>query len=151
MSSSLSSSVWSREEERAFENAIALHWTGESEEQWNKITSMIPTKSIDELKHHYQILVEDVHAIEAGLVPLPNYIGEETSSLIENHQAFSSGCGYGNAFAGLSPDATGQGGGKGQSRSDQERRKGIPWTEEEHRYLHFSYTNLVTFPYSWVL
>ncbi|CBI15416.3 unnamed protein product, partial [Vitis vinifera] len=88
--------VWSREEEKAFENAIAMHWTEDCKEVWDKIASMVPGKSVDELKQHYQFLVEDVNAIEAGHIPLPNYAADEASS-------------------------------------EQERRKGIPWTEEEHR------------------
>uniref|UniRef100_A0A5B7B552 Putative Duplicated homeodomain-like superfamily protein n=1 Tax=Davidia involucrata TaxID=16924 RepID=A0A5B7B552_DAVIN len=126
--------VWSREEERAFENAIALHWAEDSKEQWDKIASMVPSKTIEELKQHYQLLVEDVSAIEAGNIPLPNYIGEEappppppsSSSSTKDHHSFSDKQRW------LAHDSTGQGG-KGSSRSDQERRKGIPWTEEEHR------------------
>ncbi|KAJ0048261.1 hypothetical protein Pint_16416 [Pistacia integerrima] len=154
-------SSWSREEEKAFENAIAMHWNNStssttseedssspssSEEQWQKIASMLPTKSIEELKQHYQLLMEDVQAIEAGHVPLPNYIGEldgatlATSSSSKDFHGFSgsvngdkrSNCDYGSGFKGLSHESSGHGG-KGGSRSDQERRKGIPWTEEEHR------------------
>ncbi|KAA8541170.1 hypothetical protein F0562_025223 [Nyssa sinensis] len=142
MSASTSTSVvWSREEEKAFENAIALHWAEDSKEQWEKIASMVPSKTIEELKQHYQLLVEDVSAIEAGDIPLPNYIGEEaSSSSTKDHHSFSglttpdkrSNCSFGSRFSGLAHDSTGQGA-KGGSRSDQERRKGIPWTEEEHR------------------
>ncbi|KAA8542677.1 hypothetical protein F0562_023824 [Nyssa sinensis] len=141
MSASPSTSVvWSREEEKAFENAIALHWAEDSKEQWDKIASMVPSKTIEELKQHYQLLVEDVSAIEAGHIPLPNYIGEEASPSSKEHHSFSgvtgtdkrSNCSYGSGFSELAHDSNGQGG-KGGSRSDQERRKGIPWTEEEHR------------------
>lgn len=133
--------IWSKEEEKAFENAIAMHWEDEdSKEQWEKIASMVPSKSMEELKQHYQILVEDVSAIEAGHVPLPNYAGEEATSSNKDYHGSSgatasdkrSNCGYGSGFSGLGHDSTGPGG-KGGSRSDQERRKGIPWTEEEHR------------------
>ncbi|KAJ6759739.1 TRANSCRIPTION FACTOR KUA1 [Salix purpurea] len=41
-------------------------------------------------------------------------------------------CGYGSGFIESSQESSGDGG-KGESRSEQERRKGIPWTEEEHR------------------
>ncbi|XVE58713.1 hypothetical protein DITRI_Ditri04bG0191100 [Diplodiscus trichospermus] len=136
---------WSREEEKAFENAIAMHWTEEeSKEQWEKIASMVPSKSVEELKQHYQILEEDISAIEAGQVPLPCYAGEEATSSAKDAHGFSgaaaasaaldkrSSSGYGNGFSGLSHDSSGHGG-KGSSRSEQERRKGIPWTEEEHR------------------
>lgn len=132
---------WSREEEKAFENAIAMHWIEEDlKEKWEQIASMVPSKSLEELKQHYQLLVEDVSAIEAGNVPLPNYVGEEATSSTKDSQGFSGvlptdkrvTCGYGSGFLGLGHDSSGQGG-KGGSKSDQERRKGIPWTEEEHR------------------
>lgn len=136
------SSVWSREEEKAFENAIAMHWIEEGEEggeeektkeQWERIGSMVPNKTIDEIKQHYKNLVEDVKAIEAGYIAIPNYVGDDQKE--DQHQGFSSpgekrggsSFSYGNGLSGF-----GQGS-KGGSRSDQERRKGIPWTEEEHR------------------
>ncbi|KAK6925223.1 SANT/Myb domain [Dillenia turbinata] len=133
--------VWTREEEQAFENGIGLSWTEGSEEHWNKIASLVPNKTLEELKQHYQVLLEDVNAIEAGHVPLPNY-AEETSSTTKDdhqHQGFSavqpsekrSNSGFAIGFAGLGSD--GSHAGKGRSRSEQERRKGIPWTEEEHR------------------
>ena len=131
--------VWSREEEKTFENAIAMHWTDDCEEVWAKIASAVPGKSLDELKQHYQFLVEDVNAIEAGNVPLPNYAADEaSSSSVKDHHALPSvarsNSGFGGGFSGLGHDSAGQGG-KGGSRSEQERRKGIPWTEEEHRYV----------------
>uniref|UniRef100_A0A6N2NHZ1 HTH myb-type domain-containing protein n=1 Tax=Salix viminalis TaxID=40686 RepID=A0A6N2NHZ1_SALVM len=133
--------TWTRDEEKAFENAIAMHWIDEdSNEQWGKIASMVPGKSLEELKLHYKILVEDVCAIEAGDVPIPNYEGEEATSSTEDFHGLSgsmttekkSSCGYGSGFMGLGRESAGHGS-KGASRSEQERKKGIPWTEEEHR------------------
>ncbi|XP_059303351.1 transcription factor MYBS1-like [Lycium ferocissimum] len=132
--------LWSREEEKAFENAIAMYWIEGTEQQWEKFALMVPTKTIDELKRHYQLLVDDVNAIEAGQVPIPNYKGEEASSSNKESNLGYSGsverrvnCGYSNGFSGTTHDSIGGHGGKGNSRSEQERRKGIPWTEEEHR------------------
>ncbi|KDP20090.1 hypothetical protein JCGZ_05859 [Jatropha curcas] len=133
---------WSKEENKAFENAIATYGVedDDSKEQWEKVALMVPSKSIEELKQHYQLLVEDVSAIEAGNIPLPTYVGEEaTSSSSKDSHGLSgalaadkrSNCGYGSRFLGL--DNSSSHGGKGGSSSDQERRKGIPWTEEEHR------------------
>lgn len=144
-----SAATWSREEDKAFENAIAMHCIEEDEskeqqqQQWQKIASMVPSRSVEELKQHYQILLEDVNAIEAGNIPLPNYVGEDraTSSTKDFHGPStaadnrSNGV-YGSGFSGLSPDPSGHGS-KGSSKSEQERRKGIPWTEEEHRYVCF--------------
>lgn len=139
--------MWSREEEKSFENAIAMHWIEDSKEQWDKISSMVPTKSIEQLHEHYKLLVEDVNAIEAGLVPLPKYAGEDeaaaaavsSSSTKNNHHhgvtnttAKRSSCNFSNGFSAFGSDSTCLGS-KGSSRLEQERRKGIPWTEEEHR------------------
>ncbi|KAJ0712855.1 putative transcription factor MYB family [Helianthus annuus] len=136
-----SSKVWSKEEDKAFENAIATHWSQDSKEQWDTIASLVPTKTIPELKQHYQLLVEDVDDIEGGLIPIPKYLGEESSSSSTNPQGGGGGlnsnrrssCNYSNGFSGFGHDSAGQSGGKGNSRAEQERRKGIPWTEEEHR------------------
>ncbi|GLU20263.1 hypothetical protein SLE2022_364730 [Rubroshorea leprosula] len=134
--------TWSREEEKSFENAIAMFWVEENleEQRWDKIASMVPTKSLEELKQHYHMLVEDVSAIEAGRVPLPSYAGENAIPSARDFHGFSSAAasdkrsssGFGNGFCVSSHDSGGHAG-KGGSRSDQERRKGIPWTEEEHR------------------
>ncbi|KAG5222080.1 transcription factor MYBS [Salix suchowensis] len=130
--------TWTRDEEKVFENAIALHWIDEdSKEQWEKISSLVPSKSLEELKLHYKILVEDVCAIEAGNVTIPNYEGEEASSSTRDLPGTMAtdkkmNCGYGSGFIESSQESSGDGG-KGESRSEQERRKGIPWTEEEHR------------------
>lgn len=137
---------WSREEEKAFENGIAMHWNEEcSDQSWSKIASMVPSKSIQELKHHYQLLLEDVAAIEAGNVPLPTYNNNTSSSLMStttykdpfhhkdkpfSNSTFSPVLSHDSVSA--QPPATAKAGGA-SSRSDQERRKGIPWTEEEHR------------------
>ncbi|MED6172130.1 hypothetical protein PIB30_047217 [Stylosanthes scabra] len=143
--SSSSGTSWSYEEEKAFENAIAMHWIeDDSKEQWEKIASEVPSKTIEELKQHYQLLVEDVTAIEAGQIPFPNYTSEETTSSSKDLHGSSSkssnsdkrsNCNYGSGFSGLGHDSSTTHSGKGSlSRSsEQERRKGIPWTEEEHR------------------
>lgn len=129
---------WSRDEDKAFENAIAMHWVEDSKEIWDKIASLVPTKTLEELKLHYQVLVDDVDAIEAGQIEVPNYPSDESAlSLCKSNPHATekrSSCGFGNGFSGLGGhDSAGGHGGKGGSRSDQERRKGIPWTEEEHR------------------
>lgn len=146
--SSSGTAIWSYEEEKAFENAIAMHWIDEeasSKEQWEKIASAVPNKSMEEVKQHYQLLVEDVSAIEAGHIQFPNYATEETTSSNKDNSHGSSkatssdkrsNCDYGSGFSGLGHDSTPRSGKGGMSRSsEQERRKGIPWTEEEHRYL----------------
>lgn len=47
--SASTSVVWSREEERAFENAIAMkqYSIEDSKEQWQKIALIVPNKTIE--------------------------------------------------------------------------------------------------------
>lgn len=140
--------TWSRVEEKAFENAIALHCVEEdiTEDQWKKMVSMVPTKTLEEVKKHYQILLEDVKAIENGQVPLPRYhhrkglIVDEAATSPANRDSHSSGSSEKKPNPGTSGISSSNGGGggggrSGGSRAEQERRKGIPWTEEEHRFL----------------
>lgn len=144
--------IWSYEEDKAFENAIAMHWIEEdSKEQWDKIASAVPSKSMEEVKQHYKVLVEDVSAIEAGQIPFPNYAAEETKPSNKDFHGSSkattsdkrSNCNHGSGFSGLGHESSSHSGKGGLSRSsEQERRKGIPWTEEEHRYFYnYNYGN----------
>ncbi|GER34130.1 duplicated homeodomain-like superfamily protein [Striga asiatica] len=144
---------WSREEEKAFENGIAMYWSScnSDEQKWRQIGCMVPGKSIHELKHHYELLVDDVAAIEAGTVSLPNYTASqppyshkehysENNNNNNNNNRPSFVSSKNNSFpalvsgdCGAVSTSGGQSSKGGSSRSDQERRKGIPWTEEEHR------------------
>ena len=101
----------------------------------------IPGKNMIGLKRRFNLLQEDVKNIESGRVPLPHY---------EHDEPVAPALGAAGAAAGLarpsgSATATGGGGAAANGNpkkstkapaaktSDQERRKGIPWTEEEHR------------------
>lgn len=116
-----SSSLWSREQDKQFEKAIATY-PEESSDRWEKIAGDVGGKSVEEIKHHYELLVDDVSRIESGFVEVPSY----NSSSDGDDGAAKKG-------AHLNGDSNH--GGKA-SRSDQERRKGIAWTEDEHRYIN---------------
>lgn len=121
------SSAWSREQDKAFENALATY-PEDSADRWEKIAADVPGKSLEEIKHHYELLVDDINNIESGCVPLPCY---NSSSDGSTSHAGDEGTGKkGGHFGNFNGDSNH--GGKA-SRSDQERRKGIAWTEEEHR------------------
>ncbi|KAK2972748.1 hypothetical protein RJ640_019396 [Escallonia rubra] len=81
---------WEWEENKAFEIAIALHLKTGSDEEWETIASMVPNKTIDEVKEHYKVLVEDIKAIEDGLVPIPDYPEDEASDTDTDSLANSS-------------------------------------------------------------
>ncbi|CAA7048241.1 unnamed protein product [Microthlaspi erraticum] len=126
--------TWSREEEKAFENAIAIHCVDDdvTEDQWMKMASMVPTKSLEEVKHHYQLLFEDIMAIESGHVPLPHY-NDIIDEAAANSQARKDCPASGSSEKKPIHGGSSNGGRSGASKAEQERRKGIPWTEEEHR------------------
>ena len=66
------SSTWSKEQDKAFENALATY-PEESVDRWEKIAADVPGKSLEEIQHHYELLVDDINDIESSRVPLPCY------------------------------------------------------------------------------
>ncbi|KAG6789165.1 hypothetical protein POTOM_005255 [Populus tomentosa] len=113
MSSHLSS--WSRLEDKQFEQALVL-FPEETPRRWEKISSYVPGKSWREVRKHYEDLVHDVSEIDSGRVEVPFYDQDEL---------------WGDSTTSLgSPAAESR---SGKEREHTERRKGTPWTEEEHR------------------
>ncbi|KAL2484983.1 Duplicated homeodomain-like superfamily protein [Abeliophyllum distichum] len=110
-----------------FEKALATY-PEESSDRWEKIAANVSGKSLEEVKDHYELLVDDVNRIESGCVPLPCYnsSSDGTTSNAGEEGTSRKGGKFGHS------NSNSSNGGKG-SRSDQERRKGIAWTEEEHR------------------
>lgn len=140
---------WTREDDKLFENALAAaaaalppEESGDGGAWWEMISARVPGKRAAEVRRHYEVLLEDVKAIEAGRVPVPRYAGEEAApsgsgspSGKERHRRDSNGGGHGSADR--NRGALENGGvvqGKSCPKAEQERRKGIPWTEEEHRF-----------------
>jgi hypothetical protein len=140
--------AWTMDEDKAFENAVAAAAAppgdGPPDEGWfAALAASVPARTAEEVRRHYEALVEDVSAIEAGRVPLPRYAGEEPSAATPDSA--------GGAASALKDGGGGLGGhrreerksgvdvAKSCSKAEQERRKGIPWTEEEHRFV----TNLL--------
>ncbi|KZV39621.1 Duplicated homeodomain-like superfamily protein [Dorcoceras hygrometricum] len=108
---------WTPEENKRFENAVAL-FDRDTPDRWNNVAAMIPGKTISDVMKQYQELVEDVSDIEAGLIPIPGY-GNNSLALqwVNDH---------GHCSSVRKRNCSGRG-------SDHERKKGVPWTEEEHR------------------
>lgn len=118
--------MWTRELDKAFEDALATY-PEDLSDRWEKIAADVPGKSLEEVKLHYEILMDDVSRIESGCVPLPSYNSslDSLTSLDEENDKKGGHSGQGNndSHHGKS------------TKSDQERRKGIAWTEEEHRLV----------------
>lgn len=122
--------AWAWEEEKAFENAVAIHC--ETCSDWlEKVAFAVPGKTLEEVKTHYEILVEDVASIESGRVLLPNYASSSSSSSsVANAEDSVDGGGHGKKGGSFHGDSAKRGKG---TLFELERRKGIAWSEEEHR------------------
>ncbi|KAK1265626.1 Transcription factor DIVARICATA [Acorus gramineus] len=111
---SKSSSIWTSQENKLFENALAIH-DKETPDRWHKVAAMIRGKSAEDVRKHYHNLEMDVSDIEAGLIPIPGY--SPSSFTLD---------GFRQPYGPNGKRSIG-------ARSDHERKKGVPWTEEEHR------------------
>ncbi|MFQ6659338.1 hypothetical protein Gotur_028252 [Gossypium turneri] len=115
---------WSAEENKCFENALALYDT-DTPDRWFKVAAMVPGKTVEDVIKQYRELEEDVSDIEAGLIPIPGYTTDSFRlEWVNDSQGFD---GIRNYYT------PGGKRGSGSRPSDHERKKGVPWTEEEHR------------------
>ncbi|CAN4095783.1 unnamed protein product [Withania somnifera] len=113
MQQSKSTTGWTKEENKRFESALAIY-DETTPNRWSKVAEMIPGKSAFDVMMQYKELVADVSDIEAGFIPNPRRFTSSFSlEFVDHHKnhTFSK---------------------RGKS-CDQERKKGVPWTEEEHR------------------
>lgn len=111
------SSIWTKEENKEFERALAIY-DEKNPDRWVKVAEMIPGKSEWDVMKHYNQLLEDVSDIEAGLVPIPGYLTAPFTLEWVDDSRFD-------PLRKRSPCLT--------RPSEHERKKGVPWTEDEHR------------------
>jgi hypothetical protein len=138
--------AWTKEEDKAFENALATGapppLDGLPVEDWFvALAASVPARSTEEVRLHYDALIEDVDAIDAGRVPLPRYAGDE--SVAPPDGAGASVASKDGSGGHRREDRRSYDSGKNCSKAEQERRKGIPWTEEEHRYRSLEFPRVV--------
>ncbi|XP_062226404.1 transcription factor DIVARICATA-like [Phragmites australis] len=107
-------SAWTTEENKVFERALA-QIDRNAPDRWEKVAAMLPRKTVADVVNHYNDLENDVGSIEAGLVPFPHYSSSPPSS------GFTMDC------------DGGDGGYRRGCPEKQERKKGVPWTEDEHK------------------
>lgn len=111
--------AWTRAEDKVFEQALVIFPEG-SADRWQQIANQLPGKSPEEVRSHYEALVDDVYEIDSGRVELPSYSDE-------------SECGSGWEEGESSGSQISFGAGVRRKRCEFDRKKGTPWTEEEHR------------------
>lgn len=96
----------SPEEDKVFENALSQFW--DHPDRLEKCSAMLSRKGLNAVGARLAALEEDVRNVDAGRVALPPYpVPGESLSVAQLQKKVKS--------------------------QDTERRKGIPWTEEEHR------------------
>eukprot|EP00252_Welwitschia_mirabilis_P011819 TRINITY_DN2626_c0_g1_i1.p1 TRINITY_DN2626_c0_g1~~TRINITY_DN2626_c0_g1_i1.p1 ORF type:complete len:301 (+),score=40.97 TRINITY_DN2626_c0_g1_i1:587-1489(+) len=129
---------WSAEQNKFFEEALAL-FNEDSVDRWQNIANYVPDKTAEEVRRHYEILLEDVQAIESGLVSLPQY---SESSYVpdwlsepqpEPSTTTSSSPSHVSARSPSHSNFSFKANSNPSKSFEQERKKGVPWTEEEHR------------------
>lgn len=115
------STKWTQEENKMFENALAVH-DKDTADRWQKVADMIPGKTVTDVIWQYEELESDVGKIEAGLYPSPDYSTSPfTLNWVNNHP-------FNQCYSTMNGKKS-----SGARSSDQERKKGVPWTEEEHK------------------
>ncbi|KAH8509450.1 hypothetical protein H0E87_011277 [Populus deltoides] len=67
-----SSSSWTPKQNKLFEKALAVY-DKDTPDRWQNVAKAVGGKSAEEVKMHYDRLVEDLTYIESGQAPLPNY------------------------------------------------------------------------------
>ncbi|KAL8264555.1 hypothetical protein R6Q59_022685 [Mikania micrantha] len=66
------SGSWTVKQNKDFEEALAV-FDKDTPDRWHNVAKAVGGKTAEEVKRHYEILVEDVKHIESGQVPFPNY------------------------------------------------------------------------------
>lgn len=73
-----------------FEKALALY-DKDTPDRWQNVAKAVGGKSPEEVKRHYEILIEDLKHIESGHVPFPNYRSTATGKgMGDNEQRYVS-------------------------------------------------------------
>ncbi|KAJ0989075.1 hypothetical protein J5N97_007431 [Dioscorea zingiberensis] len=67
-----SGSNWTPKQNKLFERALAVY-DKETPDRWQNVARAVGGKSAEEVKRHYELLIEDLNHIESGQVPFPNY------------------------------------------------------------------------------
>jgi hypothetical protein len=102
---------WSKAEDKVFESALVL-WPDHTPDRWAMVAAQLPGRTPREAWEHYEALVADVDLIERGAVDVPgSWDDDDEESSTPGRRA-----------------------GSGRARGET-RRPGIPWSEEEHRYV----------------
>ncbi|GAB2229389.1 hypothetical protein Droror1_Dr00023529 [Drosera rotundifolia] len=118
---------WTRAEDKVFEESLVLYPENDSS-RWARIAARIPGKTPVDVRDHYEALVHDIREIDDGRAEIPRY-GDDGEDEEEDGEGEEEEGGFG-AARGTGRIEFGCG---GRKERDGERKRGTPWTEEEHR------------------
>ncbi|XP_065872375.1 transcription factor SRM1 [Euphorbia lathyris] len=106
---------WTRLEDKTFERALVI-FSDDLPDRWQLVAHHVG-KSIPQVMDHYHDLIHDIEEIDSGRVELPIYNDDLLGSTWDSTAPLSNEI----SFAAKT------------KHSEAERKKGTPWTEEEHR------------------
>ncbi|KAK9127838.1 hypothetical protein Syun_016635 [Stephania yunnanensis] len=112
----IGNSSWTREQDKAFESAL-VEFPEESADRWSRIAAQVAGKSAAEARERFRELLHDVTEIDSGRVEPPCYSDDSVDAAEDEFRRPGQ-----ISFAARS-----------NHRRESERKKGVPWTEEEHR------------------
>ncbi|XP_076938065.1 transcription factor DIVARICATA-like [Bidens hawaiensis] len=129
---SIKNTIWTPLENKVFETALAK-FDKDTPDRWQKVAEMVPGKTVADVMRQYKELEDDVNCIEAGYYPKYGYNCSTSGFTLEwrNSNEFTTE-GYG--ARGRRPSgATPMVVVAANRPPEHERKKGVPWTEEEHK------------------
>ncbi|XP_042500919.1 protein RADIALIS-like 3 [Macadamia integrifolia] len=68
----MAGSSWTRKQNKLFEEALAK-FDKDTPDRWQNVARAVGGKSAEEVKRHYEILIEDLKKIESDQIPYPIY------------------------------------------------------------------------------
>lgn len=127
MEDSIKSTIWTPVENKLFENALAK-FDKDTPDRWQRVAEMVPGKTVADVIQQYKELEDDVTSIEAGFYPKYGYNCSTSPFTLEwgNSNGVDGSRGKRSSAAAVAVVAAGR-------PVEQERKKGVPWTEEEHK------------------
>ncbi|GMJ03551.1 RADIALIS-LIKE SANT/MYB 3, RAD-like 6 [Hibiscus trionum] len=66
------SGSWTPKQNKLFEKALA-QYDKDTPDRWQNVAKAVGGKTAEDVKRHYEILIEDLNHIESGRVPIPKY------------------------------------------------------------------------------
>ena len=117
--------TWTKEDELLFQSAFVMVPVN-TEGRWEKIAERVPGKTVEDVLAYYDALVCDVNEIESGDVELPSYADDDDEDEVQENVVVKK-------KRGRKPVGSSCGDQSRTSQKSEKKKKGTPWSEDEHR------------------